>query len=232
MDFSRFKLLTFDVVGTLIDFESGIVGFFNEIGCTASTAQILEAFGKAEGQQQIDTPELPFTQMLEPIYERVAPTLDLPRGKGEDFRASIPRWPAFPDSVDALRRLESRYRLVALTNADNWALGHMAKTLGEPFDDTVTCEDVGVNKPDPQVFAYCRGRQSVRGITLAETMHVAQSQYHDIGVSMHLGYTTCWIERRQGEDGFGATPPPSSVTEPDLHFATLGELANAIETAN
>ncbi len=232
MDFSRFKLLTFDVVGTLIDFESGIVEFFNGIGCTASTARILEAFGEAEGQHQIDTPELPFTQMLEPIYERIAPALGVPTGKGDEFRASVPRWPAFPDSVDALRRLGSRYRLVALTNADNWALGHMANTLGEPFDESVTCEDVGVNKPDPQVFAYCRGRQSVHGIALGETMHVAQSQYHDIGVAMRLGYTTCWIERRQGGDGFGATPPPSSVIEPDLHFATLGELANAIETAN
>ena len=115
---------------------------------------------------------------------------------------------------------------MALTNADNWALGHMAATLGDPFDDTVTCEDVGVNKPDPRVFAYCEGRQSVQGITKGETLHVAQSQYHDIGVSMELGYTTCWIERRRSNDGFGATPAPKQPTTPDLHFGTLAELAD------
>lgn len=108
----------------------------------------------------------------------------------------------------------------------------MAKTLGEPFDDTVTCEDVGVNKPDPQVFAYCRGRQSLSGISRSQTLHVAQSQYHDIGISKRLGYATCWIERRKDMVGFGASPEPGSVTEPDLHFATLVELADAVEASH
>ena len=231
MNYSRFKLLTFDVVGTLIDFESGILGFFDELGCQVPPARVLEVFGEAEGRQQVDTPEMPFTQMLEPIYEHMVPALGLSEGQGSAFRASIAHWPAFPDSAEALGRLGSRYRLVALTNADNWALAHMAKTLGDPFDDTVTCEDVGVNKPDPQVFAYCRGRQSVHGITVAETLHVAQSQYHDIGVAKRLGYVTCWIERRQTGEGFGATPAPGTVTEPDLHFATLAELADEVEVS-
>lgn len=231
MNYDRFRLLTFDVVGTLIDFEKGIVTFFDEIGCKAPPPTVLETFGRAEGQQQLETPEMPFTQMLEPIYERMAPSLSLPEQRGSGFRESITRWPAFPDSVEALRRLGSRYRLVALTNADNCALAHMARTLGDPFDDTVTCEDVGVNKPDPQVFAYCRGKQSVHGIGLTETLHVAQSQYHDIGVSMRLGYATCWIERRQSNDGFGATPAPETVTEPDLHFATLAELVDDIDSS-
>jgi putative hydrolase of the HAD superfamily len=105
----------------------------------------------------------------------------------------------------------------------------MARTLGEPFHDTVTAEDVGVNKPDPQMFAYCRGRQSVHGYGLTDFLHVAQSQYDDIGVAKRLGFTTCWIERRRGQEGFGATPVPDKVTEPDYHYATLAELADAVE---
>lgn len=231
MDLSRINCLTFDVVGTLIDFEAGIVDFFRAQGCDRDREEILAAFGRAEAVQQDLTPEMPFTQMLSPIYDRMAPDVGLPPGRGEAFRASIPDWPAFPDSVEALRRLGARFRLVALTNADNWALRHMAATLGDPFDDTVTCEDVGVNKPDPQVFAYCRGRQSVHGVTLHSTMHVAQSQYHDIGVAKRLGYLTTWIERRQGAKGFGASPVPEVVTRPDLHFATLAELANHVDAA-
>lgn len=107
----------------------------------------------------------------------------------------------------------------------------MERTLHYPFDDTVTCEDVGVNKPDPQVFAYCRGRQSIHGISRSETLHVAQSQYHDIGVSKQLGYATCWIERRKDEAGFGASPEPQKVTIPDVHFATLQGLADEVEAS-
>jgi putative hydrolase of the HAD superfamily len=228
-DYQNIKMMTFDVVGTLINFEQGIINYFKEIECKYADENILSAFGEAEGIQQQETPEMPFTQMLVPIYDRITEQLQIPDGKGDEFRRSIEKWPAFSDSVEALKRLKQRFRLVALTNADNWALSHMSNTLENPFSDTVTCEDVGVNKPDAQVFAYCRGRQSVHDIGLNATMHVAQSQYHDIGISMRLGYKTCWIERREGQAGFGATPNPETITQPDLNFGTLRELADHIE---
>lgn len=232
---SSFRAMTFDVVGTLIDFEAGIAAYIRpvarKVGLELSEEAILAAFGEAEGEQQKLAPQQPFTQMLAPIYERMAARLGLPNNgsEAEGLRGSIPDWPAFSDSVEALARLAHRFRLVALTNADNWALGHMSETLGGPFDDMVTCEDVGVNKPDPQMFAYCRGRQAVHGFGLADTLHVAQSQYHDIGVAARLGYATCWIERRAGQSGFGATPKPDAVTTPDWHFTSLAQLADAVE---
>jgi putative hydrolase of the HAD superfamily len=38
-----------------------------------------------------------------------------------------------------------------------------------------------------------------------------------------------WIERRRNEQGFGGTPVPSEVTTPTFCFATLGELADAVD---
>jgi putative hydrolase of the HAD superfamily len=116
-----------------------------------------------------------------------------------------------------------------MTNSDNWALSHFAKTLEQPFDDLVTAEDVGWNKPDPQVFAYARGRQSVQGFKFNDFLHVAQSQYHDIAVAKSLGYHVCWIERRKNKQGSGATPAVENVVIPDYHFATLAELADAVD---
>lgn len=106
----------------------------------------------------------------------------------------------------------------------------MSRTLGDPFDDRGTAEDVGANKPDPQVFAYCRGRQSVHRYTLADFLHVAQSQYHDIGAAKRLGFEVCWIERRRGQVGTGATPLARAVTTPDHHFSSIAELVTAVET--
>jgi putative hydrolase of the HAD superfamily len=230
------RILTFDVVGTLIDFEAGILDCLREIvrptGRDLSAPMVLAAFAAAEDAQQLLAPAMPFTQMLAPIYERMAGELGLPLEHGEADRlaASIPDWPAFPDAVGALASLGARYRLVALTNADNWALEHMSRTLGDPFDDRVTAQDVGANKPDPQVFAYCRGRQSVHGYALADFLHVAQSQYHDIGAAKRLGFEVCWIERRSGQPGTGATPPPATVATPDHHFTSIAELVAAVET--
>ncbi|WP_034269236.1 HAD-IA family hydrolase [Haloechinothrix halophila] len=219
------RLLTFDVVGTLIDFETGILNCLRPL-TDVDDAALLASFGRAEGVQQQLTPEKPFTQMLEPIYARMVDELGLP--DGARLRESIPHWPAFPDAVEGLRVLGQRYRLVALTNTDNWALTHMAVTLGSPFDDTVTVEDVGVNKPDPQMFAYCLGRQSMYGYTKSAFLHVAQSQYHDIGAAHRLGYRTCWVERRHGKSGSGATPAPEVVTAPDYHVTSLAELTSRI----
>ena len=230
---SDYRWMSFDVVGTLIDFEAGISNCIQGIGVTAGVDldddRVLECFAAAEDEQQQRTPELPFTQMLEPIYRRMAAQLGLPNGRHEAaaLRDSIPDWPAFPDAVEALAELGARYRLVACTNADNWALEQMSATLRSPFHDTVTAQDVGVNKPDPQVFAYCAGRQSVRGYGRDEWIHVAQSQYHDIATAKRLGVTTCWIERRQDKTGFGATPSPAEVTEPDYHYSSLADLAMA-----
>ncbi len=222
---ANIRLLTFDVVGTLIDFETGILNCLRPL-TDVDDATLLASFGRAEGIQQQLTPEMPFTQMLEPIYTRMADELGLP--DGATLRESIPDWPAFPDVVEGLRVLGQRFRLVALTNTDNWALSHMATTLGSPFDDTVTVEDVGVNKPDPQMFAYCLGRQSVYGYTKDDCLHVAQSQYHDIGAARRLGYRTCWVERRHGESGTGATPAAETVTKPDYHVTSLAEFTKLI----
>ena len=229
------KILTFDVVGTLIDFETGILdhihGIAQKAGLMLTDRDILEAYAVAEDRQHRLTPHLSFPPMLPPMYREMAEKLKLPTSKGEDegFRQSIAAWPAFADSVDALKRLKKHFRLVAMTNSDNWAVSHFARTLGSPFDDIVTGEDVGASKPDPQVFAYARGRQSVHGYRLSDYLHVAQSQYHDIGIAKKLGFCVCWIERRKGAQGFGATPAPEKVTTPDYHFASLKELAGAVE---
>ncbi|NED98477.1 HAD-IA family hydrolase [Phytoactinopolyspora alkaliphila] len=237
MTLGGIEVMTFDVVGTLIDFETGILDCLRPVvrgaSLTVGDHDLLEAFGRAEAEQARETPELPFTQMLAPIYGRMAADLGLPdrAPQAEALRESIPRWPAFPDAVNALRDLGHHYRLVALTNADNWALDAMSATLGSPFDDAVTAEDVGVNKPDPQMFAYCLGRQSVHGYQRGSVLHVAQSQFHDIGAAHALGLRTCWVERRQGRHGFGATPAPAAVTTPDLHVSSLDELARASREA-
>lgn len=59
-----------------------------------------------------------------------------------------------------------------------------------------------------------------------DILHVAQSQYHDIGIARKLGYTVCWIERRKAIGGFGGTIAVETLTKPDYHFSTLKELAD------
>ena len=230
MKLTDFKVMTFDVVGTLIDFETGLLASVRRIGGVAAKNlgddDIFQPYMR--GREQFPGRS---SQEMANVYKSLARELGLPTEatSAAAFQRDVLDWPAFEDSVAALKRLRKHFRLVAMTNADRVALSAYAHTLGDPFDDTVTCDETGVAKPDPQFFAYNRGRQAAFGYKFGEILHTAQSQYHDIGVATRLGYATCWIERRQGMKGFGATPKPGDVTTPTFRFASMAELADAVE---
>jgi putative hydrolase of the HAD superfamily len=230
MNLLDFKVLTFDVVGTLINFEKGVLDSVRRLGGPKaqdlSDDQIFEPY--MEGRANFYGRS---SHEMANVYKHLATKLGLPNDdtSAAAFQRDVLDWPAFEDSVAALKRLRKHFRLVAMTNADRVALSAYAYTLGDPFDDTVCCDETGVAKPDPQFFAYNRGRQAAFGYKFSEILHTAQSQYHDIGVATKLGYNTVWIERRQNQKGFGATPVPEAVTTPTWKFATLAQLADAVD---
>jgi putative hydrolase of the HAD superfamily len=230
MKISDFKLMTFDIVGTCIDFETGVLKAVRALGgpkaAAASDDAIFEPYVRARDKFHGRTSEA-----FSDVYLALAQELDLVRdaATADAFQLAILRLPAFADSAAALARLRRRFRLVAMTNADRTAFSAYSEVLGNPFHDSVTCDDAGCAKPNPQFFAFNKGRQSAHGFKQSEILHVAQSQHHDIGVAVELGYTTCWIERRQGQAGFGGTPKPKTVTKPHFHFASLKQLADAVD---
>lgn len=229
MSLQDFKVLTFDVVGTLIDFERGMLNYLRQAvpDATVSDDDFLIAYRNSRASEQSGA----YPDDLVRVWHELAATLGLPDSPAlaTGLRDSVARWPAFPDSVAALKRLRARFKLVAMTNAQRWALSHFERTLDQPFDDSVSCDDALCEKPNPQFFAFARGRLSTRGFTQADNLHVAQSQYHDIGVAQRLGLATCWIERRHGQRGFGGTLAVQQITKPDHHFHTLAQLADAVD---
>ena len=228
MVLQSFKVLTFDVVGTLIDFERGMLDYVHAVAPGAvSDEAFLDTYRLARKRGNCDA----YPDDLVLVWHLIAPGLGLPDGPeiAQGFRDSVPRWPAFADSVPALQRLKKRFKLVSMTNAQRWALLHFSKTLGDPFDLLISVDEALCEKPDPQYFAYTLGRfEQAWGHRRIDNLHVAQSQYHDIGVARRLGITTCWIERRHGQTGSGGTID-AEHTVPDHHFHTLAQLADAVD---
>ncbi len=147
------------------------------------------------------------------------------------FGASIPDWPAFPDSADALRYLQTRYRLVILSNVDRHSFAASARRLGVDFDAVYTAEDIGSYKPDPANFEYLLSRlRDDFGLEPGDLLHVAQSLFHDHLPAQRLGLATAWIDRQRLSEGgeWGATAPVEERPEPDYVFFSLAELADAV----
>jgi FMN phosphatase YigB (HAD superfamily) len=76
-------------------------------------------------------------------------------------------------------------------------------------------------------FRYMLDRLAAAGHRPDEILHVAQSLFHDHVPANRCGLRSAWIDRRQGGEGWGATPPPEGGVHYDFHFASLAELAAA-----
>jgi 2-haloacid dehalogenase len=151
---------------------------------------------------------------------------DLGVAVGDDavaaFSESVRDWPAFPDSSEALQRLQTRFRLAVITNCDTDLFAASQLRLGVDFDTVVTAETAQGYKPGLRGFELAF---EALGLPAERILHVAQSLYHDHVPAKQLGLTTVWIDRRHDRPGLGATPPASAA--PDATFPSMGAFADA-----
>ena len=234
MNLADFKVMSFDCYGTLIDWESGILTALRPLvrrtGLMLDGEAILAAFAGEEAAQQAATPAMPYAALLAVVHSRLARVwgVEDSAAENERFGASIGDWPAFPDTVAALKALGRRYRLVILSNVDRDSFRATNARLDVAFDAIYTAQDIGSYKPDPRNFAYLIERLAGDGFQKSDIVHVAQSLFHDHAPANALGLASVWIDRRAGATGWGATAPPPAGVRFDFRFESLAELAAAV----
>jgi 2-haloacid dehalogenase len=230
---SDFSGLSFDCYGTLIDWESGIytalAPLMGRAGVGLSRDGVLEAFAGVEARQQALTPGMGYSDLLAVVHSRLAVDWGVAADAAEDaaFGGSIGDWPAFADTMEALRYLKQHFQLVILSNVDRSGFQASNQRLGVVFDAIYTAQDVGSYKPDPRNFAYLLERMRERGVAKGKLLHVAQSLFHDHVPANGVGLASAWIDRRHDTGGWGATAPVSADVRYDFRFTSLGALAEA-----
>lgn len=234
---TRFKALTFDCYGTLIDWESGMIAALapltGRVGRELGRNEILEAHAVHESSQQARTPGKPYRDLLPIVYKRLAEQWGVPASHEEcaAYGRSVGDWPAFADSADALGYLKRFYKLVILSNVDNASFAASNARLGVAFDAVITAEDVGAYKPSDANFTYMLDAlgHGLGGepIAKADILHTAESLFHDHGPANRFGLASCWIHRRHGDAGFGATMDPGETPRHDFRFTSMAALVEA-----
>jgi 2-haloacid dehalogenase len=232
-DFARFNALSFDCYGTLIDWESGIAAELQpwaaRHGVTATSDDLLEAFGAAETLVQGATPGMLYPELLAETLGHLDRRFGVTSSaaEAESFGASVGRWPAFADTAEALARLKERYRLIILSNIDRQSFAASAPKLGVELDFVLTAQDVGAYKPSPASFPALFEALKTIDVERSTLLHVAQSLYHDHVPAKAVGLPTVWIDRRHDRPGFGATPQPAVAVHPDWQFPSMAAFADA-----
>jgi len=230
---SDYKALTFDVYGTLIDWESGMVAglapLTGQVSRALSRDDVLEAHAFHESTTQAQTPGKRYSDVLALVYRRLAEEWGV-MVSWEDCRAygaSVRDWPAFGDSVEALAYLREHYTLVVLSNVDNDSFAHSDERLGRPFHVVCTAEDAGSYKPDDRNFEYMMRVLERRGIGRGDILHTAESLFHDHGPANRHGLANCHIFRRHDRPGFGATMDPGTTPSVGIRFDSMAEMVAA-----
>ena len=225
LDFKQFQWLSFDCYGTLIDWESGILGYLRPLlqlkGCTLSDAEILSLYSEFEPREQSGTYRT-YREVLASVVHDFARELHFTVTDAEAaaLAASIADWEPFPDTVPALRRLQLRYRLAILSNIDEELFAYSEKKLEVQFDRVLTAQQLLSYKPSLRNFEALLRELAVPPNRL---LHVAESLYHDVASAHSLGIPTVWVNRRQGK-----TAAASKLAEvrPDVEVANLEQLAD------
>lgn len=234
MKLTNFKVLAFDCYGTLIDWETGIhnalAPLLSRLSQKPSKDGILEVFARHETAQQSQTPTMPYSQLLSVVYRRIADELGVTVSDREAniFGASVPDWPAFPDSAESLAYLKQHYKLVVLSNVDRISFRGSNERLKVQFDALYSAQDIGSYKPSPKNFTYLiEHLKKDFGLDKSDTLMTAQSLYHDHACANAFGIASAWIDRRHALEGYGATMAPADRPHIDFHFKSLRELAEA-----
>lgn len=228
IDFSRFDAITFDCYGTLIDWESGILQALRPIlsvrGIRASDDEILAHYARLEAAAESGE-YIPYRDVLRSVVRGIGEAYGFTPEEREEDRLpeSIKRWQPFPDTVSALQRLASRFRLGVISNIDDDLFEATHAKLGVEFDRVVTAQLCRSYKPHRRNF---NTMLALLDLPPDRVLHAAESLYHDVKPARELGMTTIWINRR-GPRGAGASGTADAA--PHAAFLTLAALADAVE---
>lgn len=237
LDLTAFGALSFDCYGTLIDWEAGIAAVLRpwaqEAGLGLTDEDLLLAYAHHEAAVERERPTALYPEVLATAFRRTGAELGHPVSDEWAGRlgSSVPDWPAFPDSADALARLRRHYQLIILSNVHQAGFAGSNQWLRGDFSAIITAEDVGAYKPAENHFRALDQALPGLGVDRTRLLHVAQSLFHDHVPAKREGLPSVWINRRHDRPGWGATPQPTGEWSYAAEYPSMAAFADAADRA-
>jgi len=226
------KVLAFDVFGTVVDWHGSLVNEIERLNLDVDSSEFALAWraGYAPAMQRVRSGELEWTlldelhrMILDEILQQFGLTT-LSESQKQHLNKAWHRLEAWPDSVEGLARLKSRYIICTLSNGNIGLLANMAKAAGLPWDCILSAEVFRKYKPDPDTYL---GVARVFDLSPGQVMLVAAHQ-NDLAAARDCGLSTAYIERPME---FGSTQLKDVSPNPEntLHAKNIVELASILE---
>jgi 2-haloacid dehalogenase/putative hydrolase of the HAD superfamily len=216
--------VTFDVYGTLIDWENGVYDAFQaEAARTDFTLpdknSLLEIFLRHQQEFKSGSYEL-YAEVLRRTALAMAEEIewDLEPSRTNFLPNSVERWKPYREVNAALDRLAKKFNVGLVANIDDKLLVMSRRHLRADFDIVVTAQQVRAYKPDPAHFKECGRRIGGK----KGWIHVGSSYYYDVEPALKHKLPTIWLNRKGEKLG-------PKDKKPDVTVKNLRDVANLLK---
>jgi 2-haloacid dehalogenase len=210
---SKVSFVTFDVYGTLIDWETGVFeAFRREAARDGFTIEdrdeIIPRFHQYEREIEGGSYEL-YAEVLRRVAVRIAKDIGWPLEPSRSgfLPDSVQRWAPFKETNPQLTKFSKKLQTGLISNIDDKLLGQTRRHLPHDFDLVVTAQQVRSYKPDPAHFKECARRIGGK----KGWVHVAASYYHDVEPCVKEKIPVIWVNRNREELEAGQRKPTAEV---------------------
>lgn len=232
---SDVRALTFDVFGTVVDWRSGIAREGRVFGERHGISLDWSAF--ADRWRDLYQPSLsrvrdgamPWTRLddlhrtslLQVLEEFGAPSLS--DDQVEELNRAWHRRDPWPDVVQGMTRLKSRFILTTLSNGNVSLMVNMAKRAGLPWDAVLGAEVARAYKPQPEAYLT-----TARFLDLPPARCLMVAAHHsDLDAARACGYRTAFVARPAEYGPTKQADAPRGFGH-DIEAADFGELASRL----
>src|SRR5437764_6073205 len=190
------SFVTFDVYGTLIDWETGAYDAFQaeaeRDGFTIERDELIAHFHETQKQIQAGSYEL-YAEVLRRTAIQIAKRLGWPLEPSRSgfLPDSVQRWQPFKETNPVLHKIAKKHKVGLISNIDDKLLGQTRRHIPLDFDLVVTAQQVRSYKPDLAHFTECERRiGGKRG-----WVHIGASYYYDIEPCVKRKIPVVWVNR-------------------------------------
>jgi 2-haloacid dehalogenase len=206
------SFVTFDVYGTLIDWESGIYEAFAKEAARDDVeldrAALMAMFHEISREIEGGSYEL-YAEVLRRTAIEIAKRMQWPLEPSRSgfLPDSVQRWAPFKETNTQLAKLAKKFKLGLIANIDDKLLGQTRRHIPTDFDLVVTAQQVRSYKPELPHFTECARRMGgKRG-----WVHVTSSYYHDVVPCLKQRVPVIWVNRTKEKLDPSAKKPTAEV---------------------
>ncbi len=193
------KVLAFDIFGTVVDWHKSIAAEIDSmhLGVDGGVFALAWRAGYKPAMRKVMSGELGWTliddlhrQILDELLEQFG-IRQLDETQKRHLNKIWHRLDAWPDSVQGLQRLKSRFMICSLSNGNIGLLADMAKHARLPWDCILSAEIFRAYKPDPSTYL---GVARIFDVRPEQVMLVA-THHDDLAAARACGLQTAYVER-------------------------------------